>query len=136
MTVFDKVIVAVGSNSSKSGFLSVAEREEALRLCTGHLPAVEVDNFDGLLVEYCREREAQFIVRGLRAVTDFDTEFQMSITNRQLAPDIDTVLLMTKWEFGFISSTLVREVARLGGDLDKFVPAPVLPIIDAALSKR
>lgn len=132
-TLFDKVIVAVGENSSKSGFLSVGERLKALSACTTHLANVEIASFDGLLVEYCRRREAKFIIRGLRAVTDFDTEFQMSITNRQLAPDIDTVLLMTKWEFGFISSTLVREVARLGGDLRTFVPAPVLPIIERAL---
>ncbi|MCC7103118.1 MAG: pantetheine-phosphate adenylyltransferase [Fimbriimonadaceae bacterium] len=132
-TLFDKVIVAVGENSSKSGFLSVGERLKALSACTTHLSNVEIASFDGLLVEYCRRREAKFIIRGLRAVTDFDTEFQMSITNRQLAPDIDTVLLMTKWEFGFISSTLVREVARLGGDLRTFVPAPVLPIIERAL---
>lgn len=132
-TLFDKVIVAVGENSSKSGFLSVGERLKALSACTTHLSNVEIASFDGLLVEYCRRREATFIIRGLRAVTDFDTEFQMSITNRQLAPDIDTVLLMTKWEFGFISSTLVREVARLGGDLRTFVPAPVLPIIERAL---
>ncbi len=132
-TLFDKVIVAVGENSSKSGFLSVGERLKALSACTTHLTNVEIASFDGLLVEYCRRREATFIIRGLRAVTDFDTEFQMSITNRQLAPDIDTVLLMTKWEFGFISSTLVREVARLGGDLRTFVPAPVLPIIERAL---
>ncbi|MCC6686395.1 MAG: pantetheine-phosphate adenylyltransferase [Fimbriimonadaceae bacterium] len=132
-TLFDKVIVAVGENSSKSGFLSVGERLKALSACTTHLTTVEIASFDGLLVEYCRRREAKFIIRGLRAVTDFDTEFQMSITNRQLAPDIDTVLLMTKWEFGFISSTLVREVARLGGDLRTFVPAPVLPIIERAL---
>lgn len=132
-TLFDKVIVAVGGNSSKTGFLSVDERLKALSACTTHLTNVEIASFDGLLVEYCRKREARFIVRGLRAVTDFDTEFQMSITNRQLAPDIDTVLLMTKWEFGFISSTLVREVARLGGDLRTFVPAPVLPVIAHAL---
>ena len=134
-TLFDKVIVAVGRNSSKGGFLSVQEREAALRLITERFSNVEVSNFDGLLVEYCRSMGARFIVRGLRAVSDFDTEFQMSITNRQLAPDIDTVLLMTKWEFGFLSSTLVREVAQLGGDLTKFVPSPVLPIISNALAR-
>ena len=135
-TLFDKVIVAVGNNLSKSGFLTIAEREEALRAITTDLPTVEVASFNGLLVEYCHERGAEFIVRGLRAVTDFDTEFQMSITNRQLEPTIDTVLLMTKWEFGFISSTVVREVAQLGGDLTKFVPVQVLPIIERALKNQ
>ncbi|MBL8061181.1 MAG: pantetheine-phosphate adenylyltransferase [Chthonomonas sp.] len=135
-TLFDKVIVAVGNNTSKGGFLSVTEREEALRAATSGMATVEIASFNGLLVEYCRERGAEFIVRGLRAVTDFDTEFQMSITNRQLEPGIDTVLLMTKWEFGFISSTLVREVAQLGGDLTKFVPEEVLPVIQMVLKNR
>jgi pantetheine-phosphate adenylyltransferase len=134
--LFDKVIVAVGRNSSKAPMLTVEERVEALRRCCSHLPNVEADEFDGLLVEYARKKGASAIVRGLRATADFDYEFQIAMANRRLAGEIETVFLMTKWEHSFLSSSIVREVARLGGDFDQFVPAPVAEIVRNSLSRQ
>lgn len=133
--LFDQVIVAVGYNSNKDGFLTVEEREEALKGCCHPWPNVEVSSFQGLLVNYCHQREATAIVRGLRAVSDFDFEFQISIANRRLAPDVDTIMLMTKWEYSYISSTIVREVAKLGGDYGQFVPEPVRQVVDRVLAR-
>lgn len=134
--LFDKVIVAVGRNSSKAPMLTVEERVDALRRCCSHLPNVEADEFDGLLVEYARKKGASAIVRGLRATADFDYEFQIAMANRRLAGEIETVFLMTKWEHSFLSSSIVREVARLGGDFDQFVPAPVAEIVRNSLSRQ
>ncbi len=133
--LFDRVIVAIGYNSTKDGFLSVEQREEALRACCKPFANVEVASFQGLLVNYCHERGAKAIVRGLRAVSDFDFEFQISIANRRLAPDIDTIMLMTKWEYSYISSSIVREIAKLGGDYGQFVPPEVCAVVDRALSR-
>lgn len=133
--LFDQVIVAVGYNSNKDGFLTVEEREEALKGCCYPWANVEVSSFQGLLVNYCHQREATAIVRGLRAVSDFDFEFQISIANRRLAPDVDTIMLMTKWEYSYISSTIVREVAKLGGDYGQFVPEPVRQVVDRVLAR-
>lgn len=132
--LFDHVVVGIGVNSSKSSFLPHDARIEALKACAVRWPNVEVESFEGLLVDYARRREAQAIVRGLRAVSDFDYEFQISIANRRLAPEIDTVLLMTKWEYSYISSSIVREIAKLGGDFEQFVAPEVAAIVRAHLS--
>lgn len=130
--LFDEVIVAIGSNSRKNNLLSVEDRLRALESCFEDLPNVRVQAFDGLLVDYARAQGAGFLVRGLRAVSDFDYEFQISMANDKLAPEIETVLLMTSWEFSFVSSTIVREVFRLGGDLTGFVPPSVIEIMESA----
>jgi len=134
--LFDRLIVAVGVNSSKSPLLSQEQRLQALRESVAHLQNVEVDSFQGLLVEYARKRGAKSIVRGLRATADFEYEFQMAMINRRLADDVDSVFLMTKWEYSYLSSSMVREVAQLGGDYRQLVPAPVAEIIGQALSAR
>lgn len=134
--LFDSVIVAVGANPTKSPLLSVQSRLEALAASVEHLPNVRVDAFTGLLVAYAREAGAQAVVRGLRATSDFDYEFQMAMANRRLAPEIETVFLMTKWEHSFLSSSIVREVALLGGDFSEFVPKPVERVIRACLASR
>lgn len=130
-TIFDRIVVAVGRNSAKAGFLTVEERLNALRACTAGLSNVEVDSFDGLLVDYARQQQAKSIVRGLRATSDFDYEFQIAMANRQMDSSIETIFLMAKWEYNYISSSIVREVATLGGDFKSFVPAPVARIIES-----
>jgi pantetheine-phosphate adenylyltransferase len=131
--LFDDIVVAVGVNSSKKPLLSDAERVEALEACTSHLSNVRVANFQGLLVDFVRSQGARSIVRGLRATADFEYEFQMAMVNRRMASEIDTVFLMTKWEHSYLSSSIVREVATLGGDYSEMVPKPVVEIIHRAL---
>ena len=120
--MFERLIVAVGRNSGKPPFLSVEARVEALReMCAG-LPNVEVEPFEGLLVEYVRSRGAKTIVRGLRVVADFEYELGIAMVNRKIAPEVDSVFLMTHWDYSYLSSSVVREVARLGGDVSELVP--------------
>jgi len=123
--LFDRVIVAVALNEGKHPLFSQAERLELVRDCVKHLPNVEADAFDGLLVNYVEQRSAQAIVRGLRAVSDFEFEFQMALMNRRLDPSIETIFVMPKEDYTYLSSRIVKEVARLGGGVDAFVPAPV-----------
>ena len=123
--IFDKVIIAVAKNSEKNGFLSIEERVNLIKASANHLPNVEVDSFDGLTIEYAKKRGAQILIRGLRAVSDFEYEMQLSQTNSVLANEIQTVFLITKPENSFISSSTVREILLNKGDISKFVPAPV-----------
>lgn len=134
--LFDNVIVAVGKNSTKTPLLSIDERLEALNAIAKEHKNVTVECFDGLLVEYAKARGAKSIVRGLRAVADFDYEFQIAMVNRKLEPEVDSVFLMTRWEYSFLSSSVVREVALLKGDVSTMVPDPVLPILHAAVERR
>lgn len=123
--LFDKVIVAIGANPEKDPWFTVSERLRMLQECTTHLPNVEVDSFQGLLVEYAQRRGAKVIVKGLRAISDFEAEFQMALANRTLAPEIETVFLMTSAEHMFVSSSTVKEIALLGGNVKDFVPDSV-----------
>ena len=134
--LFDRLIVGVCVNSTKNPLLSAEQRLEALRESTRHMPNVEVDSFSGLLIDFAVLRGARSIVRGLRATADFEYEFQMAMVNRRLDPDIDTVFLMTRWEYSYLSSSIVREVAQLGGDFTGMVPEPVVPVIRAALELK
>ena len=122
---FDKVIVGVLHNSAKSPLFSVEERVNILEKATKDIPNVEIKAFEGLSVNFARENHAQVIVRGLRAVTDFEFELQMAQTNRVLAPDIDTVFLTTSLEYAYLSSTILKEVASYGGDLGRFAPPEI-----------
>lgn len=123
--IFDKVIIAVAKNSEKNGFLPVQDRIKLIKESTKHLPNVEVDSFDGLTIEYARKKGAQVLLRGLRAVSDFEYEMKLSQTNSALAADIQTVFLITKPEYNFISSSQVREIYANKGDISKFVPDAV-----------
>ena len=123
--IFDKVIIAVARNSEKNGFLSVEERVNLIKESAKHLPNIEVDSFEGLTIEYAKKRGAQILIRGLRAVSDFEYEMQLSQTNSVLANEIQTVFLITKPENSFISSSTVREILLNKGDISKFVPAEV-----------
>lgn len=123
--LFDKLIVGVLVNSSKIPLFSAEERVNMLRDIVSEYPNVEVRSFDGLLVEFARMCNATAVVRGLRAVTDFEYELQMSQTNRIIAPGIDTIFLTTNLNYAYLSSSVVKEVARYGGDISKFVTEPV-----------
>jgi len=126
-SVFDRVIVAVANNPSKKNFFSVSEREEMIASCLeSEKLNYEVASFDGLLVEFCRKIGAGVIIRGLRAVSDYEYESQLAITNRQLAEDVETVFLMTSKDCSFISSSVVREISSFGGDVSELVPKGVL----------
>lgn len=130
--LFDEVIVAVLRNPSKGGFFTVEERLQMLQEATREIGSVRVDCFEGLLVDYMHAVGAQVIVRGLRAVSDFEYEFQMALMNRRLAPGIETVYMMPAETYTYLSSRLVREVAALGGAVDGLVPSPVV----RALARR
>ena len=130
--IFDELIVGVLNNNSKSPLFSVEKRVKMLNDVVKDLPNVKVMSFEGLLVDFARKVDAQIIVRGLRAVTDFEYELQMAQTNRVLAPDVDTVFLTTTLEYAYVSSTIMKEVARFGGDLSSFAP----PEIIQALCKK
>jgi pantetheine-phosphate adenylyltransferase len=131
--LFDHVIVAVGTNSSKVPLLTVEERIEVLTAISKPYKNVTVESFDGLLMDYAREKGAKSIVRGLRAVADFDYEFQIAMVNRKLNPEVDSVFLMTRWEYSYLSSSVVREVAKLGGDVTDLVPEPVRLVLARAV---
>ena len=133
---FDKVIVGVLHNSAKSPLFSVEERVKILTKATKDIPNVEVKAFEGLSVNFARENHAQVIVRGLRAVTDFEYELQMAQTNRVLEPEVDTTFLITSLEYAYLSSTVVKEVAAFGGDIHKFVPDFVEKEIRAKYAAR
>ncbi len=124
--LFDEIIVAVLGNPDKEPFFSVEERTEILRAVVGRQPNVRVESFDGLLVDYVRSRGATAIVRGLRALSDFEYEFQMALMNRRLRPDIETVFMMPSEAYTYVSSRLVKQVVQLGGDVSGLVPKEVL----------
>ncbi len=123
--IFDKVIIAVLENSSKKSFLPIEDRLKLIKESCKYLENVEVDSFDGLTIDYARKKDAKILIRGLRAVSDFEYEMQLSQTNSALAPDINTVFLITKPKYNFISSSTIKEVAKMKGDISKFVPSPV-----------
>jgi pantetheine-phosphate adenylyltransferase len=124
---FERVIVGVLANPRKQPLLAVDERIDIIRraLAADGVPGdrIGVDSFDGLTVDFCRARGAQFIVRGLRVISDFETEMQLAHNNRKLAPDVDTVFFMTALEHGYVSSSLVKEIASFGGDVSEMIPA-------------
>ncbi|MEY4881009.1 MAG: hypothetical protein RLZ87_438 [Armatimonadota bacterium] len=134
--LFDEVIVAVGRNTSKSPLLTVDERIEALNGISKPFANVTVDSFEGLLMDYAKSKGARSVVRGLRAVADFEYEFQIAMVNRKLNPDVDSVFLMTRWEYSYLSSSVVREVALLGGETKDLVPQSVQEILSNAVRRK
>ena len=132
LALADRVVVAVARNSSKEPLFSVQERLDMLRQAVGEDPRITYEAFEGLLVDFCRGHGASLIVRGLRAVSDFEYEFQMAMMNRHLLPGLETVFLVPPEDATYLSSSLVREVARHGGD----VSALVHPVVQAALKRR
>jgi pantetheine-phosphate adenylyltransferase len=119
--LFDEVIVTIAENSRKAPLFNLEERIDLISNATKHIHNVRCDHFEGLLVEFAHRMEAIAIIRGLRAVSDFEYEFQMALMNRRLQPDISTVFLMPNEKYSYINSTIVKEVARYGGNIEKFV---------------
>ena len=122
VTLFDKVIVTIAVNSAKKPLFSIEERKEMIRYSLSHLPNVEIDAFEGLLMEYARMRKASAVIRGLRAISDFEYELQMALMNRKLAEEVVTVFLMPNVKYTYLNSTIVKEVASFGGDISGLVP--------------
>lgn len=133
--LFGRVIVAVGQHPTKPGYFTVEERVALIEESIAHVPNASAAAFHGLVVEFCRNRGARAIVRGLRAIGDFEAEFQMGLANRDLAPEVETVFLLPHPEQTFISSSLIREIAGHGGDFERYVPDPVAGAMRARLSK-
>lgn len=123
--LFDRVVVAVARNRDKQPLFSLEERVELVRQAIKHIPNAEVDSFDRLLVDYVNQRNAQAIVRGLRAISDFEFEFQLALMNRKLNEKVETIFMMPKDTYTFLSSRIIKEIARLGGDINAFVPVHV-----------
>ncbi len=123
--LFDVVVVAVAHNRNKKALFDIDKRQELARQATKHVPNVEIDSFEGLLVDYVKKQNSQAIVRGLRAVSDFEFEFQLALMNRKLNESIETIFMMPKDRFTFLSSSIVKEIASLGGSIDGLVPDPV-----------
>jgi pantetheine-phosphate adenylyltransferase len=130
--LFDEVIVAVTQNDEKQPLFSLDERLEMLKQTVGKVDNVRITQFNGLLVEFARVEKAAAVIRGLRAVSDFEFEFQMALMNRKLEGSVETIFLMPKEDYTYLSSRLVKEIARLGGDVSKFVPG----VVATALGKK
>jgi|TARA_B110000438_G_scaffold87554_1_gene87029 pantetheine-phosphate adenylyltransferase len=128
--LFDRVIVAVAVNSSKDPLFTKDQRQEQITEAVAALGNVEVSAFDGLLVDFARDQKSQAIIRGLRAVSDFEFEFQLALMNRKLEPNIETIFMMPRETYTFLSSKLVKEIAQLGGNVSAFVP----PHVERALA--
>ena len=124
--VFDKLIVAVVKNHSKEPLFSIEERIRLIQKAVGDIPNVEVDHFDGLLVNFVAARGAQIIIKGLRAISDFEYEFQMASLNHKLQPDVETMFMMTNHKYSYLSSSMVKEIAGLGGSIRDLVPDEIL----------
>ena len=131
--MFGKLIVTVMNNTSKSSMFSVEERMDFIRRATCDLKNVEVDSFSGLLADYSAKKNAVAIVRGLRAMSDFEYEFQMALTNKKLNQDVETIFLTTSAEYLFLSSSIVKEIARFGRDISNFVPSQIQNDIQSRL---
>ena len=134
--IFDQVIVGVLCNNAKSPLFSVEERVKMLEEVTKDIPNVEVQSFDGLLVDFMRQNHAKVIVRGLRAITDFEYELQLAQMNRVIAPEIDTLFLTTNLKYAYLSSSTVKEVAAYGGDISNFVTPYVADEVHKRLRER
>ena len=133
-TLVDELIVAVLQNNKKNPLFSVEERVNILKKVTKDISNIRVESFDGLSIDFVKEFHAQFLVRGLRAITDFEYELQMAQTNRIMDPEIDTIFLTTSLEYAYLSSSTVKEVALYGGDISKFVPEEVVSEINRKMA--
>lgn len=131
--LFDRFLVAVLENEGKSPLFTVAERKELISRCTAGMPTVEVHSFSGLLIDFMRDVKSSVVVRGIRAVSDYEYELQMALMNRELSANVETIFMLPAVEYTYVSSRLVKEVFRLGGDVARMVPPPVLESLRARL---
>jgi len=136
LKIFDEIVVAVAVNLQKDPLFSLEERFKMVKQATKQFDRVTVENFDGLVVEYARKKKIGVIMRGLRMISDFEYEFQMALTNRKLADDIETIYLMPSEQYSYISSTLIKEAANLGADLTGFVPSFIAEVLKKKFKKR
>jgi len=126
---FDRVVVAIAADSPKKGLFTADERTEVVREIFKNSKKIEVEQFEGLLVSYARKRGVNVLLRGIRTVSDFEYEYQMALANKTLIPEIETLFMMTEGEYSYLSSTLIKELARLKGDLSKMVPPQVIELM-------
>ncbi len=131
--IFDKVIVAVARNPNKTPMFTIQERVNFLERVVKSIPNVEVDHFEGLLVDYVKEKNAIVIIKGLRAISDFEYEFQMALMNRKLDKSIETLFMMTSYKYSYLSSSMVKEIGKLGGCIGELVPAEILEDVQTKL---
>ena len=134
--VFDRLVVAVAHNVEKKGLFTVEERLEMLASAVGDLSGIELASFDGLLVDYAREIGARVVIRGLRAMSDFEYEFEMALMNRHLYPEFETLFMMTSQQFFYVSSSRLKELVRFGADIREFVPPLVARRLEERLGRR
>lgn len=134
--LFDKVIVAVLNNSAKHPLFSVSERMELISRCTKDLANCEVDSFDGLLVDFAKAKKAETVIRGLRAISDFEYEFQMALLNKKLNPDIETLFMVTNLNCLYISSSVVKEICCFGGDTEGLIPNEIINDVKDKMEKE
>lgn len=120
--LFDKVYAVVMVNPSKTPTFTTEERVDMIKKCTAHLENVEAESFEGLIADYAKQKDAHTLVKGLRAVTDFEYEFQQALTNKKLNSELETLFMVTNQEYMYLSSTIVRQIAEFGGDIEQFVP--------------
>jgi len=133
--MMDRVIIGVLKNNSKTPLFSIEERVKMLESITAHLSNVEVQSFDGLLVDFVHQKHADVIVRGLRAITDFEYELQMAQTNRVIAPDVDTIFLTTNLKYSYLSSSIVKEIAYYNGDIREFLHPEVAGLVQEKIAE-
>ncbi|MBE6051138.1 MAG: pantetheine-phosphate adenylyltransferase [Clostridium sp.] len=127
--IFDKVVVGVLVNADKNGLFELEERVELIKKVTAHLTNVEVVSFNGLLIDFMKQCKADVILKGLRALSDFEYEFQMALMNNKLDSEIETLFMMTSAQYSYLSSSAVKQVARFGGELEGLVPSEIIPVI-------
>jgi len=136
LLLFDEIIIAVAEMSQKKILFPVEERVNLIKEVTEEFSGIKVESFKGLVVDYARSKNVRIILRGLRMVSDFEYEFQMALTNRKLAPEIETIFMMTNEKYSFISSRLIKEAMSLGADVSEFVPPPVYRALMDKLRRR
>lgn len=133
LPLFDKVVVGIGLNSSKQGFLSAEKREEIVKTVFSGYANIEVQLYEGLTVDFCRKIKAQYMVRGVRSVSDFEYEKAIAQINQTMLPEVETIIILSKPEYSAISSTIVREILRNNGDVSKFLPEQAIPFLERHL---
>jgi pantetheine-phosphate adenylyltransferase len=136
LKLFDHITIGVARREEKSPIFSFREREKLVKAVTAKMNRVVVKAFDGLLVDFVKKEKACTIIRGLRTISDFDYEFQMALTNRKIAPEIETIFFLASEKYAYLSASLVKEIARMGGDLNEFLPEPVILAMKKKLKKK
>lgn len=134
--VFDEVIVAIGVNPHKEPLFSVEERKRMLTDHTKHLKNIQVDSFDGMLVDYLQRKDINIILRGIRTLSDFEYEFRMALTNRTVRKDVETVFIMTSEKYSFLNSTLIKDAVSLGGEVSAFIPQDIEEMLKKRLQAK